>query len=274
MMSFKLSLKQDGVFGTLSRTKLLLYFLLVSNFLTPLTGALNMKAALIVVDMQEDFCPPNGSLAVQSARDLAPTINSLLAHPGFAARVASQDWHPRDHISFASNHPPPNNRPFESSITMTNPAPGKESETKQQVLWPVHCVQKTPGAEIIPEIDTTKIDLFVKKGMDWRVEMYSAFTDSFGNHDPAIVSTDTSLQAYLTDKGITDVFVVGVAGDYCVKHTALDATTAGFRSHVVKDATECVVPGSGWEETARELAAAGVSVVRSDGPEIAGLVNF
>ena len=128
--------------------------------------------------------------------------------------------------------------------------------------------------EIIPEIDTAKIDLFVKKGMDRRVEMYSAFADSFGNHDPAIVSTDTHLQAYLTDKKVTDVFVVGVAGDYCVKHTALDAATAGFRSYVVEDATECVVPRSGWEETVRELSAAGVSVVRSDGPEIAGLANL
>ncbi|KAL4954049.1 Isochorismatase-like protein [Aspergillus filifer] len=233
-----------------------------------------MKAALIVVDMQEDFCPPTGSLAVQGARDLAPTINSLLAHPGFMTRVASQDWHPRDHISFASNHPPPNNRPFESNIIMSNPAPGKDLKIKQQVLWPVHCVQQTPGAEIIPEIDTAKVDLFVKKGMDRRVEMYSAFADSFGNHDPAIVSTDTHLQAYLTNKGVTDVFVVGVAGDYCVKHTALDAATAGFRSYVVRDATECVVPDSGWEETARELAAAGVFVVRSDGPEIAGIGNL
>ncbi|KAL4937520.1 hypothetical protein BDV06DRAFT_202715 [Aspergillus oleicola] len=232
-----------------------------------------MKAALIVVDMQEDFCPPNGSLAVQGARELAPTINSLLAHPGFAVRVASQDYHPPDHISFASNHPPPNNRPFESSITISNPAPGKETETKEQMLWPVHCVQQTSGADIIPEIDPTKVDLFVKKGMDRRVEMYSAFADSFGNQDPAIVSSDTHLQAFLAGRGVKDVFVVGVAGDYCVKHTALDAATAGFRSFVVQDATECVVPGTGWEETVHELTSAGVLVVRSDGPEIAGLAN-
>ncbi|KAL4820574.1 Isochorismatase-like protein [Aspergillus spinulosporus] len=230
-----------------------------------------MKAALIVVDMQEDFCPPNGSLAVQGARDLAPTINSLLAHPGFAVRVASQDYHPPDHISFATNHPSPNNRPFECSITMTNPAPGKEAETKQQTLWPVHCVQRTPGADIIPELDVTKIDLFVTKGMHPRVEMYSAFADAFGNQDPAIVSVNADLRSFLTDKGVTDVFVVGVAGDFCVKHTALDAAKAGFRSHVVQDATECVVPGSGWEQTTRELVSAGVSIVRSDGPEIVGL---
>ncbi|KAL4930008.1 nicotinamidase [Aspergillus undulatus] len=236
-----------------------------------LSFSAKMKAALIVVDMQEDFCPPNGALAVQGARKIAPTINSLLAHPGFAVRVASQDYHPPDHISFATNHPFPNNRPFESSITMTNPAPGKQTETKQQVLWPVHCVQQSSGAEIIPELDTTRIDLFVKKGMDPRVEMYSAFADAFGNHDPAIVSVNTDLRTFLVSRGITDVFVVGVAGDYCVKHTALDAVTAGFRSHVVQDATECVIPGSGWKATTRELASAGVVVVRSDSPEIASL---
>ncbi|KAI9370444.1 Isochorismatase-like protein [Aspergillus egyptiacus] len=231
-----------------------------------------MKAALIVVDMQEDFCPPNGSLAVQGARDLAPTINRLLAHPGFAIRVASQDYHPLDHISFAINHPSPNNRPFESTIKMINPASGKEAETKEQTLWPVHCVQQTPGADFIPEIDTSKVDLFVKKGMHPLVEMYSAFADAFGNQDPSIVSVNVDLRSLLTDRDITDVFVVGVAGDFCVKHTALDAAKAGFRSHVVQDATECVVPGLGWQETIRELAAAGVSVVRSDGPEIAALV--
>ncbi|EAA60017.1 hypothetical protein AN3809.2 [Aspergillus nidulans FGSC A4] len=144
---------------------------------------------------------------------------------------------------------------------MTNPAAGKEAETKLQTLWPVHCVQKTPGADIIPELDVTKIDLFVTK----------AFADAFGNQDPAIVSVNADLRSFLHDRGVTDVFVVGVAGDFCVKYTALDAAKAGFRSHVVQDATECVVPGSGWEETARELASAGVSIVRSDGPEIVGL---
>ncbi|KAL4878390.1 Isochorismatase-like protein [Aspergillus karnatakaensis] len=230
-----------------------------------------MKSALIVVDMQEDFCPPHGSLAVQGARALAPTINTLLAHPGFAVRVASQDYHPPNHISFAAIHPFPNNRPFECSIAMANPAAGREFEIKKQTLWPVHCVQGTPGAKIIPEVDITKFDLFVHKGMDPRVEMYSAFADAFGNQDPSIVSVDANLRAYLTDRGVTDVFVVGVAGDYCVKHTALDAAKAGFQSHVVQDATECVVPGLGWEETLKELALAGVLVVRSDGPEIVGL---
>lgn len=154
---------------------------------------------------------------------------------------------------------------------MANPASGRETETKQQTLWPVHCVQQTPGANMIPELDTSKIDLFVKKGMHPLVEMYSAFADAFGNQDPAIVSVNANLRSFLTDKGVTDVFVVGVAGDFCVKHTAIDAAASGFRSYVVQDATACVVRGSGWEETVREFAVAGVSVVVSDGPEIAGL---
>ena len=115
------------------------------------------------------------------------------------------------------------------------------------------------GAEL-PELDTTNIELFVQKGMDSRVEMYSAFADAFGNQDPAIVSVNANLRAFLTDRGVTDVFVVGVAGDVCVKYTALDAAKAGFRSHVVQNATACVVP-SGWEETMRELISAGVLIL-------------
>ncbi|KAL4890052.1 Isochorismatase-like protein [Aspergillus ambiguus] len=234
-----------------------------------------MKPALIVVDMQEDFCPPNGSLAVHEARSIAPTINTLLANPAFALRIATRDYHPPDHISFASNHPAPNNRPFESYVTMTNPAPGKQEETKPQRLWPVHCVQGTKGAEIIPEIDDSRIDLYVRKGLNAQVEMYSAFADAFGNFkttDGGDESVDIDLRSFLTDKNITDVFVTGVAGDYCVKFTAIDAARAGFNSYVVEDATRCTVPGpEGLEGPREELRAAGVSIVRSDGPEIAAL---
>ncbi|KAE8148318.1 Isochorismatase-like protein [Aspergillus avenaceus] len=229
-----------------------------------------MKAALLVVDMQEDFCPPRGSLAVQEGRDIAPVINSLLAHSGFALRVMSQDYHPMNHISFADNHPAPNNRPFECVITMNNPAPEKKAETRLQRLWPVHCVEGTQGAEIIPEIETSKIDLYVKKGMHHEVEMYSAFADAFGNVDPAVTaqSVDADLKSFLISKGITDVFVVGLAGDYCVKYTAIDAARAGFISYVIEDATRCVIPGVGWEQAKQELHEAGVSIIRSDGPEI------
>ncbi|PKY06446.1 putative isochorismatase family hydrolase [Aspergillus campestris IBT 28561] len=232
-----------------------------------------MKAALIVVDMQEDFCPPNGSLAVQGARDIAPTINKLLANPGFAIRIVSQDYHPETHISFASNHPPPNNRPFESYVQMNNPALGKHDEVKPQRLWPVHCVAGTKGAAIIPEIDTSRVDLTVKKGMNPRVEMYSVFSDAFGNRDPVVnaQSVSADLKEFLTGQKITDVFSVGLAGDFCVKYTALDAALEGFRSYLVEDATRCVSPDEGWADARKELEAAGVSIIRSDGPEIGGL---
>ncbi|KAL2000678.1 hypothetical protein VTN02DRAFT_2760 [Thermoascus thermophilus] len=227
--------------------------------------------ALIVVDMQEDFCPPNGSLAVQEGRSIASLINSLLAIPGFVLRIATQDYHPPDHISFARNHPGPNNRPFESFIEMRNPAPGREWETKPQRLWPEHCVAGTPGASLIPEINTGRIDLYVRKGMDPLVEMYSAFGDAFGNIDASVTarSVDVDLKAALAERNVTDVFVVGIAGDYCVKFTAIDAVKAGFRSWVIEEGTRCVVPGPGWEKAKEELRASGVSIVAVDGPEVA-----
>jgi nicotinamidase-related amidase len=200
---------------------------------------------------------------------IAPVINSLLKLQ-FATRIASQDYHPRDHISFATSHSAPNNVPFESSVTVSNPAPGREHETKPQQLWPIHCVAGTEGAGIIPEVDSDKIDTYVKKGMDARVEMYSAFADAFGNLDPGVTasSVDTDITAVLRGKNVTDVFVVGLAGDYCVKSTAIDAVKEGLRCWVVEEGTRCVVPGSGWERTRKELEGAGVGIVSADGPEV------
>lgn len=186
-------------------------------------------------------------------------------------RIATQDFHPPDHISFAKNHPGPNNRPFESFTEMKNPAPGRESETKPQQLWPEHCVAGTHGASLIPEIDTSKIDLYVKKGMNPRVEMYSAFGDAFGNIDTSVTakSVDVDIKTALAEKNVTDVFIVGIAGDYCVKFTAIDAVKAGFKSWVIEEGTKCVVSGPGWEKTKEELRASGVSIIAADGPEVA-----
>ncbi|KAJ5337661.1 hypothetical protein N7452_004389 [Penicillium brevicompactum] len=221
-----------------------------------------MRSALIVVDMQEDFCPPNGSLAVQDGRNIASTINHLLAKPSFATRIFTKDYHPTDHISFATNHPGPDNRPFESVVAIKNPASGKESETKAQRLWPVHCVANTAGAELIPEINISTNDLVVNKGMRSDVEMYSVFADAFGNCDPGTNSHSVSVDvaAILRKQGITDVFVVGLAGDYCVKATAIDAVKAGFKTFVVEEGTKCVAP-AGWDDTKEELVNAGVHLV-------------
>lgn len=202
---------------------------------------------------------------MQDGRTIAPLINTLLSLPKFVARVATLDWHPADHISFASNHPAPNNKPFESFIEMKNPAPGRESETKPQLLWPVHCLADNPGAAIIPEIESDRVDLLIHKGKNSQVEMYSAFADAFGNLDPAVTaaSVNSDLASALRAKAVTDVFVVGLAGDYCVKCTAIDAARAGFRSWLIEEGTKCVVP-AGWDNAKEELRAAGVSVIHAD----------
>ncbi|KAJ5846668.1 hypothetical protein N7534_010337 [Penicillium rubens] len=241
-----------------------------------------IRPALIVVDMQEDFCPPkamyaNEDLSMghspwQGGRGIASIINTLLAKPGFVVRIMTQDYHPKDHISFASNHPGPDNQPFTSFVTMRNPAPGKESETKPQRLWPVHCVAGTPGAEIIREVETSSEHLVVQKGMRPGIEMYSVFADAFGNCDHGTNAHSVSLDvaAVLKDQGITDVFVVGLAGDYCVKATALDALKVGFKSWVIEEGTKCVVPAD-WDAVKEELETAGVSIISMNDPIVGDL---
>jgi len=221
----------------------------------------SIKSALLVVDMQEDFCPPSGSLAVPEGRSITPLINLLLRLPTFALKVATRDWHPPTHVSFASNHPPPRNRPFVDLCTVTNP--NNPAESYQTRLWPVHCVRDTPGASLIPELDAARIDLVLDKGTDPRVEMYSAFHDPLT--DPPLC--DTGLAAILRREGVTHVYVVGLAADYCVRSTALDARAAGFVAHVIEEATRAVDP-EGWPRCRRELEAAGVRVVSRDGPEV------
>ncbi|PGH12443.1 hypothetical protein AJ79_04279 [Helicocarpus griseus UAMH5409] len=238
--------------------------------------ATSFLPALIVVDMQEDFCPPNGPLAVQGARTLAPVINTLLSLPGFVLKISTQDFHPQTHISFAPNHPPPDNIPFKSTIAMKNPKAktktGDDAEpeqTKPQLLWPIHCVANTPGACLIPEIQADKIGYNIYKGMDARVEMYSAFADAFGNDDcVGTGGVNMDLAELLRGQEVTDVFVVGVAGDYCVRDTAVDAAKRGFRAWVVEEGVKCVDPEEGWEGAKRVLAEFGIGVVGIEGEEV------
>ncbi|RMD42223.1 hypothetical protein DV735_g2862, partial [Chaetothyriales sp. CBS 134920] len=225
------------------------------------------RAALIVVDMQKDFCPPDGSLAVAGARETIPLINSLLASPDFAVKVATQDFHPPDHVSFASNHPGPNNKPFESLIEITNVVANKPEEKMLQRLWPDHCVQGTAGADFVDGLDVDNVDVFVQKGMDSRVEMYSAFSDSFGNLTSGAGGVNLDLAKTLKERGITHVYVVGLAGDFCVKFTALDAAKSGFEVFVIEDAQRCVDPDS-WTELRRDFDAHGVKVVRVGSREV------
>jgi nicotinamidase-related amidase len=192
-------------------------------------------------------------MAVDSGREIVPAINELLGLP-FAVKVATKDWHPKDHISFASNHPAPNNKPYESFTTIENPL--NPDETEETRLWPVHCVQDTKGSELLPELDVSKLDHIVEKGQDKRVEMYSAFADPFKN--PSVTRSD--LAKTLRNANITDVFVVGLAADYCVKFTAIDSQKEGFITWVIRDATKAVDPAS-MEEVNKEYESLGVSII-------------
>ena len=185
-----------------------------------------------------------------------PAINEFLEYP-FALKVATKDFHPRDHISFASNHSAPNNKPFESTFVIANP---HNAEEKQETrLWPDHCVQGTKGSELLPELHVSKVDHVVEKGQDKRVEMYSAFGDPFKS--PCVAKS--GLAETLRKAGITDVYVVGLAGDYCVKHTAIDAQKEGFKTWVVGDATRAVDP-SAMKDVHKEYEQVGVTVIGKD----------
>ncbi|KAK4129158.1 nicotinamidase [Parathielavia appendiculata] len=199
------------------------------------------RPALLVVDMQEDFCPPNGALPVPEGRSIIPLINTLLSLPTFHLKIATKDWHPPDHISFASNHTNTTThttkRPFLDTTTITNPH--NPSETYTTRLWPVHCVQSTPGASLVPELATAQLTHTIEKGQDPRVEMYSAFYSPL--KDPRV--SDSGLAALLRSHGITHVYVVGLAADYCVRCTAEDAVAEGFETYVVEEGTRAVDPG-------------------------------
>lgn len=200
----------------------------------------------------------NGTLAVSGGRQLAPLINHLLILP-FKVKVASKDHHPKDHCSFASQHA--GATPISSSHTIRNPeASGENVEEQTTVLWPDHCVQGTSGCELVPELDTSHIQHVVNKGEDRRVESYSAFGPPF--RKPAVGMS--GLYDILRDAGIKRVFVCGIAFDYCVKDTAIDAAKSGFGTFLIEDAAAAV--NQSKEElasTRRELEEAGVKLISS-----------
>ena len=180
-------------------------------------------------------------------------MNELLSLP-FILKVATKDWHPQDHISFASNHPPPNNVPFETEIVITNPLNPAETQTTR--LWPDHCVQGSQGAQLVPELDMSGIDHVVEKGQDSRVEMYSAFADPF--LQPTV--SRSKLAEILKEAEITHVYIVGLAMDYCVRFTAIDAAKEGITTYVIEEGTKAVNPTS-WAAVKAEMEKAGVQIV-------------
>ncbi|NGX39269.1 MAG: Peroxyureidoacrylate/ureidoacrylate amidohydrolase RutB [Chlamydiae bacterium] len=169
--------------------------------------------ALLIVDMQKDFMP-GGPLETKGADALVPLINQLMGE--FSLIVATKDWHPKDHLSFVSSHP---GKKVGESILL-----GEVIQT----LWPVHCVQESPGSEFARGLDAEKIDHICYKGVDKEVDSYSAFFDN-GR------LKKTGLEEYLRKKGVTELVVVGVATDYCVLFTVLDALELGFSVTVLKE---------------------------------------
>jgi nicotinamidase/pyrazinamidase len=198
--------------------------------------------ALLLVDLQNDFCA-GGALAVPDGDAVISIANALM--PRFSLVVATQDAHPPSHLSFAANHP--ERHPYEVI----------DLDGLSQVLWPVHCVAGTPGAAMHPKLDTTRITRTFPKGTNARVDSYSGFYDN-GRRKA------TGLDAYLHVEGVSRVFVLGLATDYCVKWTALDARSAGFEVVLVEDACRGVNLKPGDVDAAlAELSSAGVGRVRS-----------
>lgn len=199
--------------------------------------------ALILVDLQNDFCK-NGALEVKDAEAVFPLANALAAK--FEVVVATQDWHPATHGSFAANH-----------HLWNRPGQVIDLYGLPQVLWPIHCVQDTLGARFHKDLDTAHITKVVQKGTDETVDSYSGFFDNGRRKQ-------TEMDNFLKSKGVDEVYILGVATDYCVKFTALDAVSLGYKTHLVVDACRGVnLAEDDVEKAIAEMTAEGVSIVQS-----------
>lgn len=207
---------------------------------------------LIVVDVQRDFCP-GGALAVGDGDKIVPVINRLMRDGGYDLIVASLDWHPADHVSFAANHP--GKALFEDIVLRGLP----------QKLWPVHCVQNTPGAQLHPDLETERIGAYVYKGEDRNVDSYSAFKDNGGRRETALREIlERAAAAAGVPLSQIEVDIVGLATDYCVKATALDAAKLGLKTAVLIDGSRAVDQSiDGMSRVLRELQDGGVTVGES-----------
>lgn len=200
-----------------------------------------LNSALIVVDVQNGFCP-GGNLAVADADQIIPCINAL--GRVFQNIVITQDWHPATHVSFAANHA------------------GKQDYEQiqlsygEQVLWPVHCVQGTLDAELHPDLDLPTAQLIIRKGFHEQIDSYSAFME-------ADRKTTTGLAAYLKAREIDTVYIVGIATDFCVAWTAMDACQLGFQTYVIEDATKAIDLNDSLEQAWQQMLAHGVQRIQS-----------
>jgi len=205
---------------------------------------INSSGVLIVVDVQNDFCP-GGALAVPRGDEVVPVINRLAA--GFRHVVLTQDWHPAGHFSFASSHP--GKRPYDTIAAPYGP----------QVLWPDHCVQGTAGAAFHLTLDIPHAALVLRKGMDRTIDSYSAFYENDRK-------TPTGLVGYLRERGFSRVFLAGLAFDFCVRYSAEDAKREGFAVFVVEDACRGIDVDGSVAATRASLAALGIACISALDP--------
>jgi nicotinamidase/pyrazinamidase len=205
--------------------------------------------ALVIVDLQNDFLP-GGALPVPHGDEVIPLANELQQR--FALVLATQDWHPPDHGSFAPNHPgkKPGGRIILDGI--------------EQILWPVHCVQNTHGAEFARSFDTSRIARVFHKGIDPRIDSYSTFFDNAHRRS-------TGLGEYLKERSVKNVYLLGLALDYCVKYSALDALQVGFNTHVMVDACRGIglEPGD-LDRALDEMKRAGTILLESGALSLSG----
>lgn len=201
------------------------------------------EAVLLVIDVQNDFCP-GGSLPVPEGDKIVPLINKIMER--FGAVVATADWHPENHVSFASRHK--GKRPFDSI----------EVNGIKQVLWPDHCIQGSQGADFHPKLDTRHMNLILHKGTKPDLDSYSAF---FENDR----TTSTGLEYYLKGLGRGDVYVCGLAMDVCVFYTIMDSVKLGFKTFLIQDASRGIDSPKGSIEKAKSrMKEAGVGLIRSE----------
>jgi nicotinamidase/pyrazinamidase len=205
-------------------------------------AAIPETTALVVIDVQNDFCP-GGALAVADGDGVVAVINRLLPH--FPIRVFTQDWHPAGHLSFADNHP--GAQPFSTT----------EMTYGRQILWPAHCIQGTDGAAFHPGLDTAPADIVVRKGFRAEIDSYSAFHEN----DRA---TPTGLAGYLRERDARKLCLAGLATDFCVAWSALDAAKLGFDVAVVLDACRGIDLEGSLDRAMAEMTEAGVSFVTAE----------
>jgi nicotinamidase/pyrazinamidase len=198
-------------------------------------------SALVVIDVQNDFCP-GGALAVADGDAVVPIVNRIA--PTFPVRVYTQDWHPVGHSSFAASHP---GAEIFSTIEMPY---------GPQVLWPVHCVQGTAGAAFHPDLETDAADLVVRKGFRPEIDSYSAFFEN--DH-----ATPTGLAGYLRDRGVRHVVMAGLATDFCVSWSAIDAIAHGFEVTVLEDACRAIDLDGSLDLALREMRSGGIRLTRA-----------